>query len=100
MNLARGGTTLYNLLFFINSLLLLFVLFFRLAVHGKNEIGVEIMSYWRLLIDEILNPFYVFEILSILFWIYDTYVIYAVVIIIISTCSIIKSLIQTRQVRL
>ncbi|XP_054290911.1 polyamine-transporting ATPase 13A3-like isoform X1 [Macrosteles quadrilineatus] len=71
-----------------------------LAVYGRNQINVEVKSYWRLLIDEILNPFYVFEIASIIFWCYDTYIFYSVFIIIISAYSIIDTLIQTRKISL
>lgn len=72
--------------------------FSRLAVHGRNRIDVLIKSYWRLLIDEILNPFYVFEIFCIIFWCYDSYVFYSMCIVVISAYSIINTLIQTRQV--
>ncbi|XP_046682889.1 polyamine-transporting ATPase 13A3 isoform X2 [Homalodisca vitripennis] len=69
-----------------------------LAVHGRNQIDVPIKSYWRLLIDEILNPFYVFEMASVIFWCYDTYIYYSMCIVVISAYSIIHTLIQTRQI--
>uniref|UniRef100_A0A1B6M2J0 Cation-transporting ATPase n=2 Tax=Graphocephala atropunctata TaxID=36148 RepID=A0A1B6M2J0_9HEMI len=71
-----------------------------LAVHGRNKIDILVKSYWRLLIDEILNPFYVFETASVIFWCYDTYVFYSICIVVISAYSIIHTLIQTRQISL
>jgi cation-transporting ATPase 13A3/4/5 len=52
----------------------------------------------KLLTDEILNPFYVFQIGSILLWCMDDYYYYAFCIFIISAFSITSSLIETKQV--
>ena len=49
----------------------------------------------RLLVDEILNPFYLFQIFSMALWFWDGYRLYTTCILVISTGSIIASLIDT-----
>ena len=34
-------------------------------LHGENSIEIEVKSYLKLFIEEVLNPFYVFQIFSI-----------------------------------
>uniref|UniRef100_A0A7M4FIL2 Polyamine-transporting ATPase 13A2 n=1 Tax=Crocodylus porosus TaxID=8502 RepID=A0A7M4FIL2_CROPO len=76
-------------------LLLCFLL--RRKIYGPNLINVPVKSYLRLLVDEVLNPFYIFQIFSIVLWISDTYYYYAACIFIISAISIGLSLYETRK---
>ncbi|XP_075218287.1 polyamine-transporting ATPase 13A3-like isoform X2 [Lycorma delicatula] len=69
----------------------------RLKVFGDNNIVFDIKSYWQLLVDEVLNPFYIFELFSIILWIFDEYYFYAIFIAIISAGSIQVSLLQTKK---
>ncbi|XP_042334293.1 polyamine-transporting ATPase 13A2 isoform X2 [Sceloporus undulatus] len=69
----------------------------RRKLYGPNLIDVPVKSYLRLLRDEILNPFYIFQIFSISLWLCDEYYSYATCIFIISTFSIGISLYQTRK---
>lgn len=46
----------------------------------------------NLLVNEILNPFYLFQVFAILLWWWDDYVYYASAILIVSTASIVVSL--------
>jgi len=46
-----------------------------------------VLSIFEILIREILNPFYVFQLFSIILWYYDEYVLYASSIVIITTVS-------------
>uniref|UniRef100_A0A7M4FHJ4 ATPase cation transporting 13A2 n=1 Tax=Crocodylus porosus TaxID=8502 RepID=A0A7M4FHJ4_CROPO len=66
-------------------------------IYGPNLINVPVKSYLRLLVDEVLNPFYIFQIFSIVLWISDTYYYYAACIFIISAISIGLSLYETRK---
>ena len=54
-------------------------------------------SYLALLVDEVLHPFYMFQVASITLWMCDDYYYYAACIIIISLISISVSLYETRR---
>jgi len=69
----------------------------RQQLHAQNKIDVEIPSYLNLLIQEVLHPFYIFQICSILLWSLDQYVYYAMCIFIISLISVLVSLYETRK---
>ncbi|KAL5492024.1 hypothetical protein EMCRGX_G017412 [Ephydatia muelleri] len=69
----------------------------RLILYGANNIDVPVKSYPKLFFEEVLHPFYIFQILSIALWMYEKYFYYAGVIVLMSSSSIIASLIQTRR---
>ncbi|KAI8968365.1 hypothetical protein BDF20DRAFT_981485 [Mycotypha africana] len=69
----------------------------RLSVFGPNLINIREKPTSKLLTDEVLNPFYVFQIGSILLWSMDDYYYYAFCIFLISAFSIIQTLIETKQ---
>ncbi|XP_055515087.1 LOW QUALITY PROTEIN: cation-transporting ATPase 13A2 [Leucoraja erinacea] len=66
-------------------------------VYGRNVIEVLVKSYFTLLVQEVLNPFYIFQIFSIILWVTEEYYYYAVCILFISVISIGISLYQTRK---
>ena len=66
-------------------------------LYGLNIIDVEVQSYPKLLFQEVLNPFYIFQICSMILWSFDSYVFYATCIFIISLISVIVSLYETRS---
>ncbi|KAH6626366.1 hypothetical protein B0J18DRAFT_424656 [Chaetomium sp. MPI-SDFR-AT-0129] len=68
----------------------------RDVVFGENLIDIEQKSVFRLLVDEVFHPFYVFQIASLILWSLDQYYYYAVAIFVISVGSIITTLIETR----
>lgn len=70
----------------------------RRGVYGSNEIIIPTKSFLTLVGLEVLNPFYVFQILSFFLWICDNYVYYALVIISMASCGIIMSAVQTQRV--
>ena len=66
-------------------------------LHGPNKISVEVPSYLSLLLEEVLHPFYMFQVCSITLWMCDSYYYYAACIIIISLISVTLSLVETRR---
>jgi cation-transporting P-type ATPase 13A2 len=69
----------------------------RVSLFGKNSIDIEEKSNFRLLVDEVLHPFFVFQICSIILWSLDSYYYYAACIFIISTLSAIFTLVETKR---
>lgn len=67
------------------------------TLFGPNSIEIEVKSYWRLFIEEILNPFYFFQAFSIILWCIDDYFIYAGCVIFLTFFSIVTSLLQTQK---
>ncbi|CAG7728857.1 unnamed protein product [Allacma fusca] len=67
------------------------------GIYGSNIIDVEVPSYMKLLFEEVLNPFYCFQVLSVILWSFDEYYYYASCVVAISALSIIASLIETRR---
>ncbi|KAF7797894.1 hypothetical protein EIP86_009100 [Pleurotus ostreatoroseus] len=70
----------------------------RLTLFGLNVIDIEGKSTISLLIDEVIHPFYVFQIASIVLWSLDDYYYYAFCIALISAISIITTLVETKKV--
>ena len=68
-------------------------------VYGPNDIKVPFHSIGTLLVKEVLNPFYVFQIASVILWLADEYYYYAVAIIVMSLGGITSAVYQTRKVR-
>uniref|UniRef100_A0A674MXZ1 Polyamine-transporting ATPase 13A3 n=1 Tax=Takifugu rubripes TaxID=31033 RepID=A0A674MXZ1_TAKRU len=64
----------------------------RKLFFGVNEIAVKVPSLFKLLIKEVLNPFYIFQLFSVILWSADEYYYYAVAIVIMSVISIATSL--------
>ncbi|XP_040008147.1 cation-transporting ATPase 13A2 isoform X2 [Xiphias gladius] len=69
----------------------------RRLIYGPNLIDVPVKPYMKLLFEEVLNPFYVFQFFSITLWMIDNYYLYAICILIISIISISISLYETRK---
>lgn len=70
----------------------------RRLLFGENVIDIEGKSLAGLLVDEVLHPFYVFQIASIILWSVDDYYYYAFAIALISVSSIVSTLIETKRV--
>ncbi|KAJ1915835.1 hypothetical protein IWQ60_008310, partial [Tieghemiomyces parasiticus] len=69
----------------------------RTRLFGLNSIEVPEKPLGQLLTDEILHPFFVFQIMSIILWLSDTYYYYAVCILVISVVSIYTTYRETRS---
>ncbi|XP_051875034.1 polyamine-transporting ATPase 13A3-like isoform X2 [Pristis pectinata] len=64
---------------------------------GANEVEVKVPSVFKLLIDEVLNPFYIFQLFSVTVWTFNGYYYYGVAIIIMSVISIVTTLHTVRK---
>jgi len=71
-------------------------MFYR-VLYGECQIAVPKKSIPRLMVDEILNPFYIFQVFAMLLWFWDGYRLYASCILLISTLSVVASLYETIQ---
>ncbi|XP_027791913.3 probable cation-transporting ATPase 13A4 [Marmota flaviventris] len=69
----------------------------RRLICGPNTIDVEITPIWKLLIKEVLNPFYIFQLFSVCLWFSEDYKEYAVAIIIMSIISIALTVYDLRE---
>jgi magnesium-transporting ATPase (P-type) len=69
----------------------------RQMLYGPNSIEVEVKPYLKLLFEEVLNPFYIFQIASMILWSLDNYYYYASCILFISVVSVVVSLLETRR---
>lgn len=65
---------------------------YRRLFFGMNEIAVKVPSVFKLLIKEVLNPFYIFQLFSVILWSADEYYYYAMAIVLMSVISIATSL--------
>nr|KAF6473242.1 ATPase 13A5 [Rousettus aegyptiacus] len=69
----------------------------RRLVCGPNAIEVEIQPIWKLLVKQVLNPFYVFQAFTLTLWLSQGYIDYSVAIIVLSVISIVLSVYDLRQ---
>ena len=67
------------------------------ALHGPNAIDIPIPSIPSLLVREVLHPFFVFQIYSIILWCAEAYYYFAGCIAIIAAVSIVTTLLETRR---
>lgn len=67
------------------------------TLFGICLILVDVQPLGRMVVKEIFNPFYIFQVYSVLLWIYEEYYGYTVAIIIITVISLISSIVTTRR---
>lgn len=67
-------------------------------LYGFNEILVPVQGFQVLFVLEILNPFYVFQVFSLIVWFNEGYFYYAIAVIFMSAFGIFTSIRQTRSV--
>ncbi|XP_043279713.1 polyamine-transporting ATPase 13A3-like [Venturia canescens] len=69
----------------------------RRIVYGNNEIIVPVQSILILLLLEVLNPFYIFQVFTLAVWLAEGYYYYTGAIILMSLFGITSSIMQTRR---
>ncbi|XP_022780127.1 probable cation-transporting ATPase 13A3 isoform X4 [Stylophora pistillata] len=69
----------------------------RQKIYGPNVIDVTVKSYGRLFLEEVADPFYVFQFCSIVLWSTDDYYYYALAILIVTMVSITITVYQTKM---
>ncbi|KAK3916023.1 putative cation-transporting ATPase 13A3 [Frankliniella fusca] len=68
----------------------------RRLLYGLNDMEIRVQGLLELLLLELLNPFYVFQIFSLAVWFSEGYYYYTIAIVIMSTFGITFSVRQTR----
>jgi len=71
----------------------------RAILYGKNEIKVPVHSIPVLLVKEVLTPFYVFQVFSVVLWYSDDYWIYATAILVTSIISLALAVYNLRKIQ-
>lgn len=69
----------------------------RRIVYGNNNIIVPLQSIGILLLLEVLNPFYIFQVFTLCVWFSDDYLYYPIAIVLMSLYGITTSIVQTRR---
>ncbi|KAK9371108.1 hypothetical protein V1509DRAFT_613613 [Lipomyces kononenkoae] len=69
----------------------------RGLVFGENSIDIEDKTIPELLVEEVLHPFYIFQLFSMILWALDQYYYYATCILVISVISITNTLVETKS---
>ncbi|XP_062337237.1 polyamine-transporting ATPase 13A3-like isoform X3 [Osmerus eperlanus] len=70
---------------------------YRRLFFEVNEIAVRVPSVFKLLIKEVLNPFYIFQLFSVILWSSEEYYYYAAAIVFMSVISIATSLYTVKK---
>ena len=70
---------------------------YQKKLHGKCDLEIEIKSFIHILAKELTDPFYIFQICSVILWIFNDYNAYACVIIAATTSSLLISTYETRK---
>ena len=71
---------------------------YRRGVYGYNSIQVPVKRIMELLLKEVLNPFYIFQIAAIVIWCAISYYSFATAIFLMSGAGIVITIHQTRKV--
>ncbi|XP_013193380.1 polyamine-transporting ATPase 13A3 isoform X2 [Amyelois transitella] len=68
-----------------------------LNIYGLNEIKVPVQSILTLILLEVFNPFYVFQLFTIAVWLAEPYYYYCIAVVLMSTFGVATSVIQTKK---
>ena len=69
---------------------------FMRSVFGECDIDIKIHSVWSVLLKELTDPFYLFQLYSVVLWCINEYYFYSGVIVILTIISLIASVYDTR----
>ncbi|XP_038219122.1 probable cation-transporting ATPase 13A3 isoform X1 [Zerene cesonia] len=68
-----------------------------LNIYGLNEIKVPVQTILTLILLEVFNPFYVFQLFTIGVWLAEPYYYYCIAVVLMSTFGVATSVIQTKK---
>lgn len=69
----------------------------RMKIFGPADLDVPVPSWSSLFFREVAHPFFVFQVFSVLVWILEDYILFALTILCLSLISLISNLIETRN---
>ncbi|XP_018404242.1 PREDICTED: probable cation-transporting ATPase 13A3 [Cyphomyrmex costatus] len=72
----------------------------RRIVYGNNDIVVPLQSIGVLLLLEVLNPLYIFQVFTLSVWFAEGYLYYTIAIVLMSLFGITSSIVQTRKTQI
>ena len=67
------------------------------ALYGICQILVPVIPLFKMIIREVSNPFYIFQVYSVILWYFEEYYPYAAAIVIITIISLVSSIVTTRR---
>jgi cation-transporting ATPase 13A2 len=70
---------------------------FQKKLYGECDLDVQIPTVSKLLLTEIKDPFYFFQLFSVILWMYNNYEKYAIVIILTTSISLFIGVYETRK---
>ncbi|CAM1321396.1 ATP13A3 (predicted) [Pycnogonum litorale] len=68
-----------------------------MELYGDNRMHIEVASVWRLIIDEALNPFYIFQVYVVIVWGLQSFFQYCIVIVVFSLIAIMYTVYEMRK---
>ncbi|XP_026733922.1 probable cation-transporting ATPase 13A3 [Trichoplusia ni] len=91
--------TSFNLAPIVMCVLYVLTLYYnhRLNIYGLNEINVPVQSIMTLILLEVFNPFYVFQLFTIAVWLAEPYYYYCIAVVLMSTFGVATSVVQTKK---
>ncbi|KAJ4445475.1 hypothetical protein ANN_07283 [Periplaneta americana] len=69
----------------------------RRSVYGPNDIPVQVQSLLTLLLLEVINPFYIFQLFTLCVWAAEGYIYYLIAIVLMTTFGVTSTILQTRR---
>ena len=69
----------------------------KLALYDVNYINVPVKPYWVVFFQLSLDPFYIFQLFSVILWFTEDYTLYAALIIILTFLSLVINTYQTKK---
>ncbi|XP_045113394.1 polyamine-transporting ATPase 13A3-like isoform X2 [Portunus trituberculatus] len=69
----------------------------RQELFGENFMKIDVLSVWQLLIQQAINPFYIFQVFTVILWCIQDYYVYSSCIVALSVTSIFIMVWETRR---
>ncbi|XP_069170169.1 probable cation-transporting ATPase 13A4 isoform X1 [Procambarus clarkii] len=69
----------------------------RLSLFGENYMKIEVLSVWQLLVQQAYNPFYIFQVYTVVLWALQDYFLFAGCIVALSVISTTLIVWETRR---